>query len=213
MREYRDPENKFSVQYPDGWLPLTHEGTPHVSLASLTTGGYLKIEAHQFDPAQTEEAQPEKTIRALVGCELRNHPELAEPVVQLAQTNGSVVAHTTFTRQEVPGEDNAADFGHTRAWVIGRGAIQVRCLYRCRSADKGTDDDELAEIIGSLQLNDTPHLDATSFTLYYYTLLKHKRPMLGVRPPENLTLILEDGQTILLEHLYNHYLLEPERME
>ena len=45
MAEYSDAENNYTIVYPDGWLPLTHEGSPHVSLASLTTGGYLKVEA------------------------------------------------------------------------------------------------------------------------------------------------------------------------
>jgi len=43
--------------------------------------------------------------------------------------------------------------------------------------------------------------------------LKHQRPQLAVRPPEGLALTLADGQTVLLEHLYHHYLLEPRRMD
>jgi len=38
-------------------------------------------------------------------------------------------------------------------------------------------------------------------------------PATGVRPPEGLALTLADGQTVLLEHLYHHYLLEPRRMD
>ena len=54
MPEYSDPDKSYTISYPDGWLPLTHEGSPHVSLASLTTGGYLKVEACQFEKAVPE---------------------------------------------------------------------------------------------------------------------------------------------------------------
>jgi len=43
--------------------------------------------------------------------------------------------------------------------------------------------------------------------------LKRQRPQLAIRPPEGLALVLSDGQTVLLEHLYHHYLLEPHRMD
>jgi len=213
MREYRDPENHYSLQYPEGWLPLTHEGSPHVSLASLITGGYLKLEAQHHNPAATESVHPEQAIRALIGCELRNQPDQPRPEIRATTRDGAQIAQATFTRKEPAGEGHAADFGHTRVWVFARGDIQVRCLYRCRSDDQGTDDEELDQIVGTLTINDVPHLDATSFTLYYYSLLKRHRPTLAVRPPEGLTLTLGDGQTILLEHLYNHYLLEPQRMD
>ncbi|MCX7915496.1 MAG: hypothetical protein N3A53_04250 [Verrucomicrobiae bacterium] len=213
MREYRDPGNKYTLEYPDGWLPLTHEGSTHVSLASLTTGGFLRIEAHQFDPDESPEPDAARaTLEALVDCERRHHPELAAPRIIHGTLNGSTFAHATFTRPEA-GASNPADFGHTRAWVLVRGAVQVRCLYRCRCADIGVDDDDLDAIIRSLVIHDIPLLDADRFARYYYSVLKHKRPMLAVRPPKDLTLMLEDGQAILLEHLYNHYLLEPERMD
>jgi hypothetical protein len=75
------------------------------------------------------------------------------------------------------------------------------------------DDDELEMIISSLELHDEPHLDANSFTNYYFSLLKRHRPQLDIRPPEGLALTLADGQTVLLEHLYHHYLLDPHRMD
>ena len=63
------------------------------------------------------------------------------------------------------------------------------------------DDDDLDEIIGTLELHDEPHLDTTSFTNYYFSLLKRQRPQLAIRAPEGLALTLQDGQTVLLEHL------------
>ncbi|MCS7049778.1 MAG: hypothetical protein NZ483_10865 [Verrucomicrobiae bacterium] len=184
MREYRDPGNKYTLEYPDGWLPLTHEGSTHVSLASLTTGGFLRIEAHQFDPDESPEPDAARaTLEALVDCERRHHPELAAPRIIHGTLNGSTFAHATFTRPEA-GASNPADFGHTRAWVLVRGAVQVRCLYRCRCADIGVDDDDLDAIIRSLVIHDIPLLDADRFARYYYSVLKHKRPMLAVRPPK-----------------------------
>jgi hypothetical protein len=213
MPEYSDPEKNYTIAYPDGWLPLTHEGSPHVSLASLTTGGYLKIEAYQFAEPTDEAMRPERTLRALIECDKRNWPVIGNPPIQRGSRCGSAMAYTSYTRVEPKGEQHAADFGHTRAWVFSRGRVQVRCLYRCRSDDSRIDDDDLYSIIGSLALHDDPHLDAASFTHYYFSLLKRRRPHSVTRPPEGLTLTLADGQTILLEHLFNHYLLEPERMD
>jgi len=213
MPEYSDPEKSYTISYPDGWLPLTHEGSPHVSLASLTTGGYLKIEACQFEKPAPESMQPERALQSLIECEKRSWPEIDYPLIQRSSRNGSAAAYMTFTRVEQQDEEHLADFGHTRAWIFTRGRVQVRCLYRCRSSDAGVDDDELEDIVSSLELHDDPHLDPTSFTNYYFSLLKHHRPQLSVRPPEGLALTLADGQTVLLEHLYHHYLLEPHRMD
>ena len=152
-------------------------------------------------------------MQALLECERRSWPQLGTPRISTGNRHGTATAYTTYTRIEPKGDDYAADFGHTRAWVFSRGRVQVRCLYRCRSDDAGIDDDDLESIVGSLVLHDDPHLDAGSFTHYYYSLLKRRRPHSAARPPEGLTLTLADGQTILLEHLFNHYLLEPERMD
>ena len=213
MPEYSDPESLYTLDYPEGWLPLTHEGSPHVSLASLTTGGYLKIEAYEFDHAKPEELHPEKTLRALTECERRSWPQIGEPPIQRRTRDGMSFAYTTYTRVEPKDEAHAADFGHTRAWVFTRGDTQVRCLYRCRSNDSGTDDEGLDGIMNSLLLTNIHHLDAASFTNYYFSLLKRHRPQLVSRPPEGLALTLADGQTVLLEHLFNHYLQEPEHMD
>lgn len=213
MPDYSDPDKNYTVAYPDGWLPLTHEGSPHVSLASLTTGGYLKVEAYQFVEPTDDAMRPERTLRALIECEKRTWPVIGDPPIQRNNRHRCATAYTSFTRVEPKGEEHAADFGHTRAWVFSRGRVQVRCLYRCRSDDAGIDDDDLDSIIGSLVLHDDPHLDAASFTHYYFSLLKRRRPKSVTLPPEGLTLTLADGQTILLEHLFNHYLLEPERMD
>ncbi len=213
MPEYSDPEKSYTISYPEGWLPLTHEGSPHVSLASLTTGGYLKVEACQFEKPAPESMQPERALQSLIECEKRTWPNIDFPLIQRSSRNGSALAYMTFTRVELPDEEHLADFGHTRAWIFTRGRVQVRCLYRCRSSDAGVDDDELEGIVNSLELHDDPHLDTASFTNYYFSLLKRHRPQLGVRPPEGLALTLADGQTVLLEHLYHHYLLEPHRMD
>jgi hypothetical protein len=213
MPEYSDPEKNYTISYPDGWLPLTHEGSPHVSLASLTTGGYLKVEACQFEKPTPESMRPERALQSLVECDKRNWPHIEEPVIQRSSRSGSALAYMTYTRVEPKGEEHLADFGHARAWMFSRGRVQVRCLYRCRSTDAGVDDDELDGIIGSLELHDEPHLDASSFTNYYFSLLKRRRPQLEVKPPEGLALTFQDGQTVLLEHLYHHYLLEPHRMD
>ncbi len=213
MPEYSDAEKNYTISYPDGWLPLTHEGSPHVSLASLTTGGYLKVEACQFEKPAPDTMRPELALQSLVECERRSWPNIEEPVIQRGSRSGSTLAYMTYTRAEPQGEDHLTDFGHTRAWVFSRGRVQVRCLYRCRSNDAGVDDEELDEIIGSLELHDDPHLDIASFTNYYFSLLKRNRPQLGVNPPDGLALTFADGQTVLLEHLYHHYLLEPHRMD
>jgi hypothetical protein len=213
MPEYSDPEKNYTISYPDGWLPLTHEGSPHVSFASLTTGGYVKVEAYQFEKPTPDVMRPERTLQALVDCEKRVWPQIEEPLIQRGSRNGSGLAYMTYTRAEPAGEEHVADFGHTRAWVFTRGRVQVRCLYRCRSDDAGVDDDDLEQIINSLELCDEPHLDAATFTNYYFSLLKRQRPQLAIRPPEGLALVFSDGQTVLLEHLYHHYLLEPHRMD
>lgn len=213
MPQYSDPENLYTLEYPEGWLPLTHEGSPHVSLASLETGGYLKIEAYLFDPPITNELRPERALGALIECEQRQHPRLSTTPIQLLYRDGMAIAYTSFSRAELPANRATADFGHVRAWVFTRGNIQVRCLYRCRRTDAQVDDDDLHAITGSLTLTNAHHLDATSFTRYYYSLLKRRRPQLVSAPPDGLSLTLADGQTVLLEHLFNHYLQEPERMD
>jgi hypothetical protein len=213
MPEYSDPERLYTLDYPEGWLPLTHEGSPHVSLASLTTGGYLKIEAYQFEQPQAEEIRPERTLRALLDCERRTWPQIGEPLIHCRQRAGMTVANAGYTRIEPGGDAHASDFGHTRAWVFTRDNVQVRCLYRCRSTDAGVDDDELEQIVNTLTLTNVHHLDAASFTNYYFSLLKRQRPQLAVKPPDGLALTLGDGQTILLEHLFNHYLQEPTQMD
>ncbi len=213
MSEYSDPERLYTLDYPDGWLPLTHEGSPHVTLASLTTGGYLKIEAYQFEQPKTDEMRPEKTLRALLDCERRTWPQVGEPLIRCRTREGMAIAMATYTRIEMEGDDHAADFGHTQAWIFSRGDVQVRCLFRCRSTDAGEDDDELEQIINTLCLTNTRHLDAASFTSYYYSLLKRHRPQLAVKRPNGLAITMSDGQIILLEHLFNHYLQEPDHMD
>jgi hypothetical protein len=213
MPEYSDPERLYTLDYPEGWLPLTHEGSAHVSLASLTTGGYLKIEAYQFEQPKADEIRPEQTLRALLECERRTWPQIGQPMIRCRTRDGMVVANAGFTRIEPGGDEHASDFGHTRAWVFTRDDVQVRCLYRCRSSDAGVDDDELEQIVNSLMLTNLHHLDPASFTNYYFSLLKRQRPQLAVKPPDGLALTLSDGQTILLEHLFNHYLQEPEQMD
>ncbi len=213
MPEYCDPDRLYTLHYPDGWLPLTHEGSPHVSLASLTTGGYLKIEAYQFEQPNPDEIRPETTLRALLDCERRAWPQIGEPTIRTRVRDGMTIASASFTRIEPPGDAHAADFGHARAWVFARDNVQVRCLYRCRSTDAGVDDEELEQIINTLSLNNHHHLDAASFTHYYFSLLKRHRPQLAVKPPDGLALTLADGQTVLLEHLFNHYRQEPEQMD
>ena len=213
MPDYGDSEKNYTISYPDRWLPLTHEGSPHVSLASLTTGGYLKLEACQFENPTPDSMRPERTLRMLIDCEKRTWPEIGEPSIQSSSRDGCALAYMTYTRIEPKGDRFMADFGHTRGWVFSRGRVQVRCLYRCRSDDAGVDDEDLEEIVGSLVLHDEPHLDAASFANYYFSLLKHRRPHLEVRPPEGLALLLPDGQTVLLNHLYHHYLLEPHNMD
>ena len=213
MPEYRDPENTYRIDYPDGWLPLTHEGSPHVSLASLTTGGYIKIEAYHFEQPTNDEMRPERTLQALIECDQRTWPEIKTPRIHSGHRDGMAMASMSYTRIEPADDEHAADFGHTRAWVFTRGDVQVRCLYRCHSSDAGVDNVELDSIIGSLTLNPESYLDAACFTRYYYSLLKRRRPQLAVRPPDGLALTLADGQTILLEHLFNHYLQEPVRMD
>ncbi len=214
MVQYCDPENRYSVEYPDEWLPLTQEGSSCVSLASLATGGYLRLEVYTAASQDSDALLPEGAVRALIRTEQQTWQEAIDnPSVQTRQCNGARVASTTFTRRELPGDEHAADFGHARVWVFTRGQTQVRCLYRCRSDDRGADDPELDAIISSLMITDRSLLDAVTFSQYYFSCLKHHRDGLATQPPQGLSLTLPDGQIILLEHLYNHYLLEPERMD
>jgi hypothetical protein len=213
MPEYTDPGRLYTLEYAEGWLPLTHEGSPHVSFASLTTGGYLKIEAYQFEQPNDEQMRPERTLRALLQCEKQTWPVIGDPAVVTCTRDGMALASASYTRTEPPGDEYAADFGHTRVWVFSRGAVQVRCLYRCRSGDAGIDDDELDTMINSLTIQHAPRLDVASFTNYYFSLLKRIRPQLATNPPQGLTLTLGDGQTILLEQLFQRYLHEPEKMD
>src|ERR1019366_8415806 len=118
MPEYSDPEKSYTISYPDGWLPLTHEGSPHVSLASLTTGGYLKVEACQFEKAVPEAMRPDRALQSLVDCEKRSWPQIEEPVIQRGSRNGSALAYMTYTRTEPQDDDHLADFGPTRAWIF-----------------------------------------------------------------------------------------------
>ena len=103
MPEYSDPEKSYTISYPEGWLPLTHEGSPHVSLASLTTGGYLKVEACQFEKPAPESMQPERALQSLIECEKRTWPDIDYPLIQRGSRNGSALAYMTFTRVELPG--------------------------------------------------------------------------------------------------------------
>src|SRR6266404_5026010 len=121
MPEYSDPEKSYTISYPDGWLPLTHEGSPHVSLASLTTGGYLKMEACQFEKQAPESLRPDRALQSLIECEKRSWPQIEDPVIQRGSRSGASLAYMTFTRTEPQGEDHLADFGHTRAWIFSRG--------------------------------------------------------------------------------------------
>src|SRR5437867_10755214 len=104
MPEYSDPGKLYTVDYPEGWLPLTHEGSPHVSLASLTTGGYLKIEAYQFEQPKPDELRPEKTLRALLECERRTWPQIGKPSIRCRTREGMTIASTDYTRIEPAGD-------------------------------------------------------------------------------------------------------------
>ncbi|MGD0017411.1 MAG: hypothetical protein ABSC38_07860 [Verrucomicrobiia bacterium] len=213
MVEYNDPEKMYNLEYPEGWLRLTHEGLPHISLASLTTGGYLEIQAYHFPSPKTPLSPPEHTLAAFLKYEQRTWPDIGEPPIHREFCNGAAMAYAQFTRAEEAAPKRATDFGHARAWVFCRGNIQVRCVYRCRKEDATTDDADLAAIIDSLVLNDTPRISAAGFAHYYFSLLKRHRPRVVANPPDSLMLTLSDGQTVLLEHLYNHYLQQPERLD
>ena len=213
MPQYSDAEGSYTIEYPESWLPLTDEGSPHIGLASLLTGGYLKIEACRFDNPTHALLRPAMALRTLVEADHRHRPASEAPAVLGIARSGVTGAHTTYSTAECKGGGPATGFGHTRAWVFSRGGLQVRCLYRCRRCDAGADDDELQAIIDSLVLHQTSHLDAGSFSQYYFSVLKRHRPRLAVRPPDGLTLTMSDGQAILLEHLYNRYRQVPERLD
>lgn len=213
MAEYLDTEQLYRIEYPESWLPLTQEGSRHVTLASLTTGGYLKIEAHRLEHSDSAALRPEHTLESLLAAERRQWPEIGTPVIRSAVRHGYRVAFATFTRTEADADRPTDDFGHVRAWVYVRGEVQVRCLYRCRSDDAGIDDEELQPMLASLEIHDAVQLDAGSFARYYFSVLKRHRPQMAVHPPAGLALQLADGQTVLLEHLYAHYRLDPPRRD
>jgi hypothetical protein len=213
MPEYSDPDKQYTIVYPDNWLPLTHEGSPHISLASLTTGGFLKIEAYQFEHADPAKMQPEAALQALIECDRRSWPSIEPPSIQRQYRRSATSAYANYSRTESANGEQSADFGNTRVWVFSKGKVQVRCLYRCRNTDAGTDDEALDSIIQSLEIHDAPQLDVANFAQYYFSLLKRLRPHIATQPPTGLALALPDGQTVLLEQLYHHYLLQPERMD
>ena len=213
MVEYSDAEKMYSLEYPEGWLPLTQEGRTLINLASLTTGGYIEVEARHFTDTQAPAPLPEQALAALLDHERHAHPEIGHPPIRRGSRNGASMAFSWFTRPEADATDRVTDFGHTRAWVFCRGNVQVQCVYRCRSGDAMTDDDDLSAIINSLTVHDTTRVSATGFANYYFNLLKRYRPRIVANPPEGLTLTLSDGQTILLEQLYNHYLHQPDRLD
>ena len=213
MAEYLDPEQYYRIEYPDGWLPLTQEGSRHVSLASLVTGGYLRIEAYRFDHAAPETMRPERPLEGLLACEQRQWPGLGAPRIQSFVRHGDPAAYVTFTRAETGDPRATGDFGHLRAWVRTHGEVQVRCLYRCRSHDAGVDDDDLNAMIASLEIHDEVRLEAGGFARYYFSVLKRQRPRLAIEPPMGLALTLADGQVVLLEQLYAHYRLEPDKRD
>jgi hypothetical protein len=213
MTAYSDPSKIYTLEHPESWLPLTQEGSPHVSFASLTTGGYLKVEAYQIEQPAVAEMRPERILEALVACERRTWPDIGNPRIARGIRNGAGSAYVTYTRKEAPSSKDTTDFGHIRAWVFTRDQMQVRCLYRCRSHDAGTDDDELNAIINSLVIETSQPLSAEQFTSYYYNVLKRRRPQMTDVRPRDLTLKLADGQTVLLEHLFNHYRQEPGRID
>lgn len=205
MPQYTDPERHYSVEYPTQWLPLTDAGSPQISLASLTTGGYLRLESFQFEQLAHTVMTAEATLQALIESDKRHWPQLVAPAILNHVHNGRWTAYAAYSRAETTQHSQRADYGHTRAWVMNQGHVQVRCVYRCRRSDAGVDDDDLDAILESLAIHQAPYLDAGRFCQYYYSLLKRRRPQLAVQPPAGLTLTLPDGQTILLEHLFNQY--------
>lgn len=213
MTEYDDPGRHYKLEYPDGWLPLTQEGTPHISFASLVTGGCLRIDAYECEPVPGELVPPEATLRSFLAYEERSRPILDISAVNTLHRTGTASAYVTFTRSEPAGPKQITDFGHTRAWAFARENVRVRCVYRCRVTDAGVDDADLDVILGSLVIHDTASLDMNKFARYYYTVLKRSRPNMVNEPPRGPILTLSDGQTILLEHLYNHYLQDPEKID
>lgn len=213
MPHYGDPEQIYELEYPDGWLPLTHEGSPHVSFASLTTGGYLRLEAYRFPNLPAEKLRPERALHALLACEQRAQPKAVVSAVRLSSRDGMSIATAEFIRPEQTAPQTGADFGHLRAWVFSRDHAQVRGLYRCRRDDTGVDDEDLEAILSSLTIHTGPLLTAGCFGQYYYSLLKRHRPQTALQPPEGLALRLADGQTVLLEHLYWQYRQQPQRMD
>lgn len=213
MPEHSDPDKLYTIVYPDHWLPLTHEGSPHISLASLTTGGFLKIEAYQFERPDPDKIRPEITVSAMTESDRRTWPSIKKPRITSGPRDGMLVAQTTYSRNESESTDNAIQLGHSRVWAFTRGQTQVRCLYRCRTMDAGVDDEDLDSIMRSLVIHDTTHLDEPSFGRYYNSILKRTRPQYAQQPIENLALTMPDGQTVLLEQLYHHYVLEPHRMD
>jgi hypothetical protein len=212
MLPYTDPERHYSLEYPASWLPLTGEGTPHISFASLTTGGCLRMEAYRFEQPADTVLPAAAAIRALLASDRRHWPALGTPAVHTVIRGSLRSARTTYTRPETRSTDEP-DWGLTRAWVFNRGHIQVRGVYRCRQVDAGVDDDELETMMDSLTVHGAPQLDAGSFGHYYHCLLKRHRPQLAVQPLIGLTLSLPDGQTILLEHLYHQYLQQPDQLD
>ncbi len=208
MQEYSDPAGSYTIEFPDAWLPLAEEGSPHVNLASLTTGGQLRIEVHRFDQCPERMLPPEVALRSLVQADRYHRRTASDLPVATEKARGGSVACADYDCPEKLG-----DFGHVRLWARNRGCVQVRCVYRCRRADAGTDDDDLELIMSSLEIRDQTHLDARSFSRYYYSLLKRHRPRILNEPPDGLTLTLHDGQTILLEQLYNHYRQQPEQLD
>lgn len=212
MPHYTDPERHYSMEYPSRWLPLTGEGTPHVSFASLTTGGCLRIEAYRFEqPAETV-LPALSAVQKLIESDRHRWAAIGTPRATTASRRGLRMATTTYTRPETPGRDEP-DLGLTRIWILNQSHVQVRCVYRCRRVDATVDDGDLEAMMDSLALHPAAQLDAGNFGQYYHCVLKRHRPQLAVPPLVGLTLVLPDGQTILLESLYRQYQQQPDRLD
>jgi len=208
MPQYTDADHNYTIEYPSMWVALTDEGSPHISLASLVTGGSLRIEAYRSS-SPAGNLRPEATLRALVEADCQRRPPGLQPAILPSQLGG---LHSATTCYDLP-ETRGSACGHARSWVFNCGHAQVRCCYRCRQSDAGLDDEDLDEMLATLTIHDSARLDAGSFGRYYFSLLRRHRSQIAGQPPDGLTLTLRDGQHVLLEQLYNHYLQQPDRLD
>jgi hypothetical protein len=213
MARYTDPQQHFSVFYPDDWLPLTRENSPHVDFVSAATGGFLRVESRQFLHNVPAEQRPERFLETLIARENGGKNSFSVPPIEHFHRHGAEGVHVSYTLPRDFCTSDAEILRHVRVWVFTRGPIQVRCLYRCRAQQAGEDDAELESIVRSLEISAEPLLDFAAFARYYLTRLQRMGPRFANATLNGAVLRLPDGQLVSLDEVYDEFAQNPQNLD